>query len=210
MKKHFDMIIINDGTLGNLELVLKEAWTYIFQDWNSTFRANHVVMINSSNNNFVFDDVSICKAQMAPTIYATGPKSNFFTKYMNYIIGFGVFVLIIFSMIICLCVYVCVVKYKNSKMEKRLEKAEFVQSFNRKASVVMEERLYASSRDLFQIGDKKLMINFESIIGRGASAVVYRGFLQGASPLNTHFKSIETQRFQNCDVAIKVFFIKLM
>ena len=61
------MIIINDGTLGNLELVLKEAWTYIFQDWNSTFRANHVVMINSSNNNFVFDDLSICKAQMAPS-----------------------------------------------------------------------------------------------------------------------------------------------
>ena len=61
------MIIINDGKLGNLELVLKEAWTYIFQDWNSTDRANHVVMINSTNNNFVFDDVSVCKAQMVPS-----------------------------------------------------------------------------------------------------------------------------------------------
>uniref|UniRef100_A0A914DT06 Uncharacterized protein n=1 Tax=Acrobeloides nanus TaxID=290746 RepID=A0A914DT06_9BILA len=58
--------------------------------------------------------------------------------------------------------------------------------------------------DPYFINESNLQINFTAIIGTGASSTVYKGFLIGSSPLYTTVKLIETQKFQDCEVVIKV------
>uniref|UniRef100_A0A914DJZ1 Tyrosine-protein kinase catalytic domain-containing protein n=1 Tax=Acrobeloides nanus TaxID=290746 RepID=A0A914DJZ1_9BILA len=59
-------------------------------------------------------------------------------------------------------------------------------------------------RDEFKIPKKKLKIYYEFQLGDGASSTVYIGFIYGKSPLAVTAKLIETQRFQDCKVAVKV------
>uniref|UniRef100_A0A914DUP6 Protein kinase domain-containing protein n=1 Tax=Acrobeloides nanus TaxID=290746 RepID=A0A914DUP6_9BILA len=59
-------------------------------------------------------------------------------------------------------------------------------------------------RDEFTILRKNLKIYYEFPLGQGASSSVYAGFLYGQSPLMVSTGLIETQRFQDCKVAVKV------
>uniref|UniRef100_A0A914D9Y0 Protein kinase domain-containing protein n=1 Tax=Acrobeloides nanus TaxID=290746 RepID=A0A914D9Y0_9BILA len=59
-------------------------------------------------------------------------------------------------------------------------------------------------RDEFTIIKKNLKIYYEFPLGQGASSSVYVGFIYGKSPLMVTTGLIETQRFQDCKVAVKV------
>uniref|UniRef100_A0A914EGK8 Tyrosine-protein kinase catalytic domain-containing protein n=1 Tax=Acrobeloides nanus TaxID=290746 RepID=A0A914EGK8_9BILA len=59
-------------------------------------------------------------------------------------------------------------------------------------------------RDEFTIPKKKLKIYYEMPLGDGVSSTVYIGFIHGKSPLSITTNLIETQRFQDCKVAVKV------
>uniref|UniRef100_A0A914DJF3 Protein kinase domain-containing protein n=1 Tax=Acrobeloides nanus TaxID=290746 RepID=A0A914DJF3_9BILA len=50
----------------------------------------------------------------------------------------------------------------------------------------------------------KLIINREKLLGTGVCSNVYRGFLYGPAPLIKLTSLIETQDFQDCDVAVKI------
>jgi argininosuccinate synthase len=50
----------------------------------------------------------------------------------------------------------------------------------------------------------KIHINFDHILGQGSSSTVYQGYLVGPAPLHLIHRSIATQRFVDCDVAVKV------
>uniref|UniRef100_A0A914D7A2 Protein kinase domain-containing protein n=1 Tax=Acrobeloides nanus TaxID=290746 RepID=A0A914D7A2_9BILA len=50
----------------------------------------------------------------------------------------------------------------------------------------------------------KIHINFDYSFGQGSSSTVYKGHLMGTAPLHLIEKSIVTQRFMDCDVAVKV------
>uniref|UniRef100_A0A914EAZ9 Protein kinase domain-containing protein n=1 Tax=Acrobeloides nanus TaxID=290746 RepID=A0A914EAZ9_9BILA len=58
--------------------------------------------------------------------------------------------------------------------------------------------------DQFRIENNKLHINFNSQLGQGSFSHVYKGHLIGPAPLHLITKSIETQRFCDCEVAVKV------
>uniref|UniRef100_A0A914EK50 Protein kinase domain-containing protein n=1 Tax=Acrobeloides nanus TaxID=290746 RepID=A0A914EK50_9BILA len=58
--------------------------------------------------------------------------------------------------------------------------------------------------DALFIPKDKLIINYENPLGSGVCSSVSRGFLRGPSPLIKLTGLIETQEFQDCDVAVKV------
>uniref|UniRef100_A0A914D6L7 Protein kinase domain-containing protein n=1 Tax=Acrobeloides nanus TaxID=290746 RepID=A0A914D6L7_9BILA len=58
--------------------------------------------------------------------------------------------------------------------------------------------------DEFLIDEKLLHIYFNNPLGQGSTSSVYKGHLEGTSPLHRVMKSIGTQCFVDCDVAVKV------
>uniref|UniRef100_A0A914D3Y9 Uncharacterized protein n=1 Tax=Acrobeloides nanus TaxID=290746 RepID=A0A914D3Y9_9BILA len=58
--------------------------------------------------------------------------------------------------------------------------------------------------DALFIPKDKLLFNYKEPLGTGICSTVYRGFLYGPSPLMKLTGLIETQDFQDCDVAVKV------
>uniref|UniRef100_A0A914CYJ8 Protein kinase domain-containing protein n=1 Tax=Acrobeloides nanus TaxID=290746 RepID=A0A914CYJ8_9BILA len=63
---------------------------------------------------------------------------------------------------------------------------------------------YKEKTDELFIKDSNIFINFDKILGQGSCSSVYYGFLKGPSPLHLKMQMIETQRFGDCDVAVKV------
>lgn len=54
------------------------------------------------------------------------------------------------------------------------------------------------------IKHEKIFIDYEHIFGQGSCSTVFKGHLTGPSPLYSLTQLIETQRFCDCDVAVKV------
>uniref|UniRef100_A0A914EJ81 Protein kinase domain-containing protein n=1 Tax=Acrobeloides nanus TaxID=290746 RepID=A0A914EJ81_9BILA len=58
--------------------------------------------------------------------------------------------------------------------------------------------------DEFLIDERLLHIYFNNPLGQGSTSSVYKGHLEGTSPLHNVMKSMGTQCFMDCDVAVKV------
>uniref|UniRef100_A0A914CZD0 receptor protein-tyrosine kinase n=1 Tax=Acrobeloides nanus TaxID=290746 RepID=A0A914CZD0_9BILA len=58
--------------------------------------------------------------------------------------------------------------------------------------------------DELMIKPGKIHINFDTILGKGASSIVYKGHLIGSAPLHEQRKNEQTGQFVDCDVAVKV------
>lgn len=67
-----------------------------------------------------------------------------------------------------------------------------------------EIKNFKEKSDQFLIEKGNLHINFDAPLGQGSTSTVYKGRLIGPSPLHLVTKSIETQRYVDCDVAVKV------
>uniref|UniRef100_A0A914CQ68 Serine-threonine/tyrosine-protein kinase catalytic domain-containing protein n=1 Tax=Acrobeloides nanus TaxID=290746 RepID=A0A914CQ68_9BILA len=93
--------------------------------------------------------------------------------------------------------------YHERKREKRLDYIIDVLNNQKQLSPEEVEDL-KEKRDEFTIFKKKLRIHYESPLGHGASSTIYNGFLYGQSPLTVLTKRLQTQRFQDCKVAIKL------
>jgi serine/threonine protein kinase len=93
--------------------------------------------------------------------------------------------------------------YQVRKNKKRLDFIIDVLKNQKELSPEEVEDL-KEKRDEFTIPKKKLRIHFESPLGHGASSTIYNGFLYGQSPLTVSTKRLDTQRFQDCKVAVKV------
>uniref|UniRef100_A0A914D0S9 HTH CENPB-type domain-containing protein n=1 Tax=Acrobeloides nanus TaxID=290746 RepID=A0A914D0S9_9BILA len=61
-----------------------------------------------------------------------------------------------------------------------------------------------SKSDEMMIQHGKIHINFEKVFGKGVSSTVFKGHLIGPSPLHEQQKTVQTQKFIDCDVAVKV------
>jgi hypothetical protein len=58
--------------------------------------------------------------------------------------------------------------------------------------------------DEFMIMRKNLHIYFHDALGKGVSSTVYKGHLLGTAPLHEQQKSVNTEKFIDCTVAVKV------
>uniref|UniRef100_A0A914C8I0 Protein kinase domain-containing protein n=1 Tax=Acrobeloides nanus TaxID=290746 RepID=A0A914C8I0_9BILA len=63
---------------------------------------------------------------------------------------------------------------------------------------------FNKNKDQFLINRKNLTIDFDVVLGKGASSTVQKGFLKGRSPLLNLEDSLKCQQYQDCDVAVKV------
>uniref|UniRef100_A0A914DRL3 Protein kinase domain-containing protein n=2 Tax=Acrobeloides nanus TaxID=290746 RepID=A0A914DRL3_9BILA len=63
---------------------------------------------------------------------------------------------------------------------------------------------FNKNKDQFLISRKNLAIDYDIILGKGASSTVYKGYLKGRSPLLNVENSIKCQQYQDCDIAVKV------
>uniref|UniRef100_A0A914C4I1 Protein kinase domain-containing protein n=1 Tax=Acrobeloides nanus TaxID=290746 RepID=A0A914C4I1_9BILA len=61
-----------------------------------------------------------------------------------------------------------------------------------------------SKSDEMMIQHGKIHINFDKVFGKGASSTVFMGHLIGPSPLHEQQKTVQTQKFVDCEVAVKV------
>lgn len=61
-----------------------------------------------------------------------------------------------------------------------------------------------NTSDQFLIEHQNLHIYFNNTLGTGSTAAVYKGHLVGPSPLHIIMKLVETQKFCDCDVAVKM------
>uniref|UniRef100_A0A914C3U5 Protein kinase domain-containing protein n=1 Tax=Acrobeloides nanus TaxID=290746 RepID=A0A914C3U5_9BILA len=57
--------------------------------------------------------------------------------------------------------------------------------------------------DALFIENEKLMVHYDRPLGAGVCSAVYRGFLSGLAPLAKLSSLMETQKFRDCDVAVK-------
>uniref|UniRef100_A0A914E815 Protein kinase domain-containing protein n=1 Tax=Acrobeloides nanus TaxID=290746 RepID=A0A914E815_9BILA len=73
-------------------------------------------------------------------------------------------------------------------------------AFERYQRTKNEERLY---EDNWFVNPNLLNLHFDKILGKGAFATIYKGVLKGESPLYQIHKSIATQKFQDCENAVK-------
>lgn len=85
------------------------------------------------------------------------------------------------------------------------------QKFDQLCNVLKEMKLSPEAiaemkekSDELLITPSKLHINFDHIFGQGSSSTVYKAYLMGPAPLHLIQRSIVTQRFVDCDVAVKV------
>uniref|UniRef100_A0A914EM99 Protein kinase domain-containing protein n=1 Tax=Acrobeloides nanus TaxID=290746 RepID=A0A914EM99_9BILA len=58
--------------------------------------------------------------------------------------------------------------------------------------------------DEFMILRKNLHVYFDVILGKGVSSTVYKGHLLGTAPLHEQQHNMHTEKFVDCDVAVKV------
>ena len=58
-------------------------------------------------------------------------------------------------------------------------------------------------RELF-IDGENLSIDYNKIIGKGSSAIVYQGFIHGSSPISILQPCLETKTLSNCKAAVKI------
>uniref|UniRef100_A0A914EI63 Protein kinase domain-containing protein n=1 Tax=Acrobeloides nanus TaxID=290746 RepID=A0A914EI63_9BILA len=58
--------------------------------------------------------------------------------------------------------------------------------------------------DDFMILRKNLHVYFDVILGKGVSSTVYKGHLLGTAPLHEQQQNRHTEKFVDCDVAVKV------
>uniref|UniRef100_A0A914EDQ3 Protein kinase domain-containing protein n=1 Tax=Acrobeloides nanus TaxID=290746 RepID=A0A914EDQ3_9BILA len=96
--------------------------------------------------------------------------------------------------------------YHRRDKKEANERFEFILDIIKKQNQLTSEaadELKEVSDALF-IPKDKLIFNYKEPLGTGICSTVYRGFLYGPSPLMKLTGLIETQDFQDCDVAVKV------
>ena len=57
--------------------------------------------------------------------------------------------------------------------------------------------------DALFIENEKLIVHYDKPLGTGVCSAVYRGFLSGLAPLAKLSSLVETQKFRDCEVAVK-------
>uniref|UniRef100_A0A914D8F0 Protein kinase domain-containing protein n=1 Tax=Acrobeloides nanus TaxID=290746 RepID=A0A914D8F0_9BILA len=133
------------------------------------------------------------EGQFVPFAKQPPPKSYLLWK----ILGPALAIVLISSILIS-CYY-----YRVRQKEKQMDFIIEVMERQKRLSPEEIEEL-KEKRDEFTIVKKNLKIYYEFPLGQGASSSVYVGFIYGKSPLMVATGLIETQRFQDCKVAVKV------
>lgn len=91
------------------------------------------------------------------------------------------------------------------QLRKRYEKfnqlCQVLRSLNMTPDEIME---FKEKTDAFLVPAERLHISFDAELGRGSKFTVFKGRLIGAAPLHLMQRSIKTQRFVDCNVAVKV------
>jgi hypothetical protein len=126
------------------------------------------------------------------------PTPGSIKKYIIWIIVVSSLVLIMVIAFVISCYY-----YQINKERKMMDFTIDLMRTQKQLSPEEIEDL-KEKRDEFTIPKKKLKIYYEFQLGDGASSTVYIGFIYGKSPLAVTANLVETQRFQDCKVAVKV------
>ena len=111
-----------------------------------------------------------------------------------------VIALIVIALLISIAVLI--IRYRKKKHQAKIEDLEI--AMQQLSNFSSYNTPGPSRKDPYLINENKQQIDFNKNIGKGCSATVYQGHLQGPSPLYLTHKSIQTQHFQDCNVAIKV------
>lgn len=91
------------------------------------------------------------------------------------------------------------------KMKKKQNRYEQMFDLLREMQITPEEIMdFKEKSDKMFIKKENLFIRYDEILGRGACSTVYKGHLTGPSPLHLTTRMIETQKYGDCDVAVKV------
>uniref|UniRef100_A0A914DC56 Protein kinase domain-containing protein n=1 Tax=Acrobeloides nanus TaxID=290746 RepID=A0A914DC56_9BILA len=113
------------------------------------------------------------------------------------IIGLSAGGFIVACMIIVSIAIYCI----RSKQERYNKIYELLKEMNLTQEEINEMKL--KSNELL-IKPGKIHINFDTILGKGASSTVHKGHLIGSAPLHEQRKNEQTEQFVDCDVAVKV------
>uniref|UniRef100_A0A914E4U2 Protein kinase domain-containing protein n=1 Tax=Acrobeloides nanus TaxID=290746 RepID=A0A914E4U2_9BILA len=62
---------------------------------------------------------------------------------------------------------------------------------------------FKENSDALFIENEKLIVHYDKPLGTGVCSAVYRGFLSGLAPLAKLSSLVETQKFRDCEVAVK-------
>uniref|UniRef100_A0A914EJ00 Protein kinase domain-containing protein n=1 Tax=Acrobeloides nanus TaxID=290746 RepID=A0A914EJ00_9BILA len=62
---------------------------------------------------------------------------------------------------------------------------------------------FKENSDAFFIENEKLIVHYDKPLGSGVCSAIYRGFLSGLAPLAKLSSLVETQKFRDCEVAVK-------
>lgn len=137
----------------------------------------------------------------ATSVPPSEPSSSSNSMAVRIIIGISV-TLIVGVSVSVVCCYFYQIKQKEKKFDFILK---IVKESKEKATEEEKTEPSSNSRAVeFLIQPRNLRIHFEKPLGVGVSGNVFEGFLYGASPLTNSIKNLETQKFQDCSVAVKV------
>uniref|UniRef100_A0A914E1H6 Serine-threonine/tyrosine-protein kinase catalytic domain-containing protein n=1 Tax=Acrobeloides nanus TaxID=290746 RepID=A0A914E1H6_9BILA len=91
------------------------------------------------------------------------------------------------------------------QLKKRYNKFDQLCNALKEMNLSPEEIIALKEKsDQLLISPSKLHINFDHFFGQGTTSTVYKAYLMGPAPLHLLQRSIVTQRFADCDVAVKV------
>uniref|UniRef100_A0A914CXP0 Protein kinase domain-containing protein n=1 Tax=Acrobeloides nanus TaxID=290746 RepID=A0A914CXP0_9BILA len=104
--------------------------------------------------------------------------------------------------IVACMIIVSIAIYCIRSKQKRYNKIyKLLEEMNLTQEEINEMKLKS---DELLIKPGKIHINFDTILGKGASSTVYKGHLIGLAPLYEQRKNEQTEQFVDCDVAVKV------
>jgi serine/threonine protein kinase len=156
--------------------------------------------IRISTNPYLYKPLGLLllyEGQYLNTTTKTIPEQSHFWQQTWFYILIGFIVLLIVIIILLFLYYLY-----HRNMKKTNKRLEFMFSFIKKQNQVNSTDMEMT--DVLCIEKERLLIYYERSVGAGICSTVFRGFLSGLAPLAKSVNLIETQKFFDCEVAVKV------
>uniref|UniRef100_A0A914E0L9 receptor protein-tyrosine kinase n=1 Tax=Acrobeloides nanus TaxID=290746 RepID=A0A914E0L9_9BILA len=103
--------------------------------------------------------------------------------------------------VVCMIIISIAIYCIRSKQKRYNKIYKLLEEMNLTQEEINEMKLKS---DGLLIKPGKIHINFDTILGKGASSTVHKGHLIGSAPLHEQRKNEQTEQFVDCDVAVKV------
>uniref|UniRef100_A0AC34FK65 Protein kinase domain-containing protein n=1 Tax=Panagrolaimus sp. ES5 TaxID=591445 RepID=A0AC34FK65_9BILA len=190
------LMSFNDSLIANeLEKGMENNLNDILvHDKNATKRGNHVLLLPFNGVSSMYEAVKqmpTIKKYMGATIFEYQERNKW---WIWIVIGsILIFIFIVTTLTVIL--------WKYRKWKKIMQKYSW--AVDSGISVKEANTFVEAGKELF-IGGSFITADFDNIVGKGSSAVVYEGLLSTISPIANLYPRLETRNFSNCKLAIKI------